>query len=100
MLWLSFNGRAIAYLEIEDYETAISWSQKAIQSPNALIFAHIYQIIALTRLDRIEEARAATKEVLRIRPDFSLKVIPRLAEADPKLTDVYIEDLRKAGLPE
>ena len=55
---------------------------------------------SLSRLERIEEARAAAREVLRIRPEFSLKVTQGLASVDPNLMDAYIEDLRKAGVPE
>ncbi len=100
MLWLSYGGRAIAYFGIEDYETAHFWTQKSIESPNALINAHVYHIIALVRLDRIEEARGAARAVLRKRPEFSLKATQRLSAVDPRLTDAYKEDLRKAGLPE
>ena len=59
---------------------------------------------------RRSEARAAASEVPRISPDLSLpdlslpdlslKVTRMGAAADPKLTDVYIEDFRKAGRPE
>jgi hypothetical protein len=48
----------------------------------------------LLELDRDEEARAETAEVLRFNPRFS----PRSIFKDPALNERYIADLRKAGL--
>jgi hypothetical protein len=55
------------------------------------------------RLCRLDEARAAVKTFLENSPDYSIEKM-RLNIAgkyeDPNVPERYIEDLRKAGLPE
>jgi len=62
-------------------------------------YTRLQLIRAYIKMDKDKEARAEAAEVLRIDPQFSLeafaKSIPRSAGVDD-----WINDLRKAGLPE
>jgi adenylate cyclase len=56
---------------------------------------------ASARLGRMDEARAAAAEVMRIEPGFCVSTeMQRLPFVDCKDAERYAEDLQKAGLPE
>jgi predicted Zn-dependent protease len=56
---------------------------------------------ASARLGRMDEARAAAAEVMRIEPGFCVSTeMQRLPFVDGKDAERYAEDLQKAGLPE
>jgi tetratricopeptide (TPR) repeat protein len=55
----------------------------------------------LGRTGRMEAAKAAAAEVLRINPDFSIsEYVGNLSYRDPAEITHFEEGLRKAGLPE
>lgn len=52
------------------------------------------------QLDRMEEARAAADQILRLQPEFSISTMKLLlAAAAPDCTERMLDGLRKAGLP-
>ena len=55
---------------------------------------------ALAHLGRVEEARAEIAEVLKRQPDLSLARSRLSSFRHPWMYDLYLEGLRKAGLPE
>ena len=56
---------------------------------------------ASARLGRMDEARAAAAEVMRIEPEFCISTaMERVPYVDCKDAEHIAEDLRKAGLPE
>lgn len=62
-----------------------------------------YRLLAATyaQLGRLEEARQAARELLKINPDFSIeRYSARAPYLDKALMAKYIEGLRLAGLPE
>ena len=49
-------------------------------------------------LGRLEQGRAAVKDVLRLQPKFSLSAIRQFfAPADPAFVERFIDGLRKVG---
>ena len=50
-------------------------------------------------LGREEEARAEVAEILRVNPNYSLKVIQDAPWKDPTQLERWLNNLRKAGLP-
>jgi adenylate cyclase len=98
---LYLNLLASAYRDIENYEPAMEWAEKAVQKnpQNVLSRQTLCSIYCLA--DRMDEARAQAAEIMRIDPKFSVK---RLAKTDPTKNQVvkmrFIDALRKAGLPE
>lgn len=61
--------------------------------------SHRVLIVALVRLDRIEEARAATARLLNIVPDSRIGAI-RPPSRIPGFAERFLSDLRLAGYPE
>jgi len=85
--------------EAGHYEEAIAMHKKAIEKePNDLI-AHVGLTAHYSYAGRMDEARAAAREVLRINPNFSAdkfgKVMPN---KDPAVTARLVEALKRAGL--
>jgi tetratricopeptide (TPR) repeat protein len=85
----------------EQYDEAITAWKKALNLSPDYLNAHTFLAASYSSLDRQAEAAAAAKEVLRIKPKFSLesyaKRLPYKNKADIEL---YVDALRKAGLPE
>ena len=83
------------------YEEAIAQAQKATeQEPNDLI-SWITLVSSLSLEGREEDARTAAKEILRIKPNFSVGSYEKRApQKDRATVKRYCDALRAAGLPE
>jgi len=97
--YFTMLGRS--YMQKGQYEEALTEFKKALhRSPDALT-NHRYLTAIYVLLDRQEEAEAAAKKVLELHPSFSVKryakIVPYKNPADLKL---FVDALRKAGLPE
>ena len=91
----------IAYQNNGQYEKAIEMCKKALSGNPDMLSAYLTLATSYTLLNRIEDARKAVEEILRIQPDFSLeyhaKTVPY---KNQEKLDRYINALRKAGLAE
>ena len=82
------------------YEEAITTLKKVItRNPNHLS-AHNDLAVIYIDLGREEEARAEVAETLRVNPEYSLKVIQSVPFKDPAEAKRWLDNLRRAGLPE
>jgi tetratricopeptide (TPR) repeat protein len=82
------------------YEEALTTMKKMNARPNR---ARVIVAAAYVRLDRLDEAQAVVKTILENNPDYSLETLREYLAVryeDPTVPERYIEDLRKAGLPE
>ncbi len=100
--WGFFSYRSLAHLFMKQHEAAVKWANKAIRVPNCHYWANAHLVSALGHLGRIDEARAAVKELLRRKPEFScsfarthLFYIKSSAQIEH-----YLDGLRKAEVPE
>jgi adenylate cyclase len=83
------------------YQEAIVSLKKSLKDRPNDLFTHLYLAVTYISLGRQDEARAESKEVLRIHPKFSLEHFAKtLPYKDQSLVDNTIARLRKAGLPE
>ena len=83
------------------YDKAISVLQEAAERNP--VFDRIHLLLAATygQLGKIEDADWAVTEALFINPEISITVEQKNANYKrPKDFDLYIDGLRKAGLPE
>jgi adenylate cyclase len=100
---LEYRNLALAYSSVGRYDDAITEYKKALHTNPNDWAVHFGMVGAYTRLNRKEEARIAAKELLRVRPDFSLDwlaetIVPMYAkECRSKIND-DIEFLRKADV--
>jgi adenylate cyclase len=90
-----------AYFMTSQYDESIEIWKKALHiSPNYLN-AHLFLAACYSCLGRDAEATAATKEVLRINPKFTIdSYAKRLRYKDKADIEREVDALRKAGLPE
>jgi len=90
-----------AFVGLGRYEDAEYWARKAVRQPSATFWCDLALISALGYLGREDEARLALQELYRKKPDYSLE---QYARDDFVLTpaahQLFVEGLRKAGLPE
>jgi adenylate cyclase len=97
------GGIAIAHLFARRYEQALDWSVRALSEEPGYPTALRTKAIACAHLDRIEEARDTVRELLDAQP---WNTLARTAQFYARLfgsqeaAAIYIEGLRKAGLPE
>jgi adenylate cyclase len=96
-----FHWLGRAYFMTGQYDKAIATWKKALHVGPNYLPAHAFLAACYSSLDRHAEATAASKEVLRINPKFSLesyaKTLPYKNKVD---IERYVAALRKAGLPE
>jgi adenylate cyclase len=88
----------MAFIELGRFDEAIVAGKKAQrQNPS---FSGVYRCLAsaFAHLGRDAEARAAAARLLEVDPAFTISAfIARVGSSKMKL---YVEGLRKAGLPE
>jgi adenylate cyclase len=94
------NSLGWAYRKEGQYEDAIKAVKRALTINPKFYVAHLTLIANYGRLGRDSEAKAAIKEFLSLYPEFT--ITERLTkpgfDKDRAVFDLYIADLRKAGL--
>jgi adenylate cyclase len=101
MSWSMYYGTALAQFGAGRYEQAIAQANKSLQlRPDQSITLRVLAA-SLAHLDRIDEARAAFREMRRIQPEFSMDVVKLIfSNSPPGFLERYIEGLRRAGWEE
>jgi len=83
------------------HQEAIEWLERCRESKPDYNLAHRGLAASYAIVGRLEEARAALEEELRLEPDISIEKIRfELSAMDPDFLDRYCDALRKAGMPE
>ena len=91
----------IAALVSEHYEEYLESAKRLTEAAPDFIAGWKHLVAAYALLDRLDEAKAALDQVLRLSPDAGLEMIRRTTPiALPEIKERYMEGLRKAGLPE
>ncbi len=82
------------------YEESIAWA--AVAARSAPSHASIPRILAVTlfEAERLDEARAAAEQLMRMSPSFRISRIDELIPASPALLPRYVAALRALGVPE
>jgi tetratricopeptide (TPR) repeat protein len=98
--WAFYSYRALAHLFRHEFDQAATWARNALRVPNAQHWARAHLVSALGHLGDEAQAAGALKELLEIKPAFSLEFAKKhlfyLKRADQLA--LYLEGLRKAGL--
>jgi len=93
------NVLAGAYRDLEKYEEAMEWGEKAVQQNPRNTLSRITLCSIYSLVGRMDEAHAQVKEIMRLNPNISLEGFTR---GDPQKNQVtkkrYIDALQKAGL--
>jgi TolB-like protein len=98
LLFATFAGMSIAFISLRRFDEAVSTAGKAIRQNPLFPFTYRCLASALAHLAREEEAREAVATLLELDPDFRLS--ERIARGDALGLRLYVDGLRKAGVPE
>lgn len=94
-------ARVVAALIADLPEEHLAKSREFTDGAPDIVAGWRHVAVAYVRLDRLDEARAAIAQVLRISPDDSLELVSRtIPIAKPEIRDMFLNYLRTAGLPE
>ncbi len=92
---------ACAEFGAENYTESVKWAKLATSAMREFPGAWRYLAASLGHLDRLEEARAAVAQLLRVMPHDNLQAVhARLPAVHPARMEQFVDGLRKAGLPE
>jgi len=96
-----FNMLGIAYRSVNQYEDAITACEKMVHmNPNSLP-SYITLASCHSLLNQMDQARQYVTEILRIEPEYSVgQFALTMPFKDKEELELYLEALRKAGLPE
>jgi adenylate cyclase len=96
------NGIAGAHLGAGRYEEALDWADRTLREEPGYRGALMNKVVACAHLDRIEEARAALRQLIESQPGLTIGRFRALWSRafSPEKTAMFVEGLRKAGLPE
>jgi adenylate cyclase len=98
LLFATFAGISAALIGLGRFDEAVSAARKAIRLNPLFAFTHRCLASALAHLERDAEASEAVARLLELDPDF--RISERVGRGDALGLRVYIDGLRKAGVPE
>lgn len=91
----------IAYRKAGRHEEAVNVCIRLIQLKPNYIYPHLTLAASFAEMDKMEEARAEIKEVLRINPKYNIEIVPQsFPWKDQGELERLSDSLLKAGLPE
>jgi adenylate cyclase len=101
MIWFFHQAMALAHFTAGQYEHTVEWAQRTLQRKPDLAITYRLLAASYGQLGRIDEAKRALDQALRLTPEFSLSAVRLIAgSADPGFRERLIDSLRKAGLKE
>jgi TolB-like protein/class 3 adenylate cyclase len=96
----AWAGLACAHNVLEDFETGYEWAARALESETAM-YSLAYLVINAVPAGRMQEARAAVRKMLDLKPTVKLSDARQLCHTrDEDWSDRMMDSFRKAGLPE
>jgi len=94
-------GLGNAHFAARRFEDAVAVARRQVAVNSSYYGSRVLLAAALAHLDRLEEARAALAEALRLNPALTVaRMRRRPVLPDSALADLLISGLRKAGMPE
>jgi adenylate cyclase len=99
--WGFAGGIAVACMIEGRYEQAIEWADRCLNENDRFTIALRVRVASCAHLGRSPEARQCLARLLAVDPGLTIARVKDYTTFLPRETvDVYLEDLRKAGLPE
>ena len=101
LLWVLFGGLAHAHLAAGHLEAAIEWADRALHAQPRMPAVVAIKAAACAHLGRSADASACIKRLRELHPGATIRGGETFAKQfSPEVFAVWIEGLRKAGLPE
>jgi adenylate cyclase len=97
----TMSAMGFAYMMAGRFGEALDWTRRALRERPTFAPALRFQAVSLAELGRIEEARETVTRLLELEPNLTLAVLHRRAPiGNSRLMNLFLNGLRKAGLPE
>lgn len=93
-------GIATAHFFRHEFEETIYWARRGMAETTVNAVARRFIAAALAHLGRKSEARSEICELLKVQPNSCLERSRKSSYRHQWMLDLYIDGLRKAGLPE
>ncbi|GGC82380.1 adenylate/guanylate cyclase domain-containing protein [Chelatococcus reniformis] len=88
-------------LMAERFDEALEWTSRALRARPTFAPALRFHAVALAEVGRLNEARDAVARLLVLEPGLTASSLRRRAPVpDARLMGIYLEGLRRAGLPD
>jgi adenylate cyclase len=97
-LFSTFTGMGVAFIGLGRFDEAVAAAKKALRKDQTFANAYLCLAAALAHLGRDAEARKTVAQLLEIEPHF--RISEWVARTGQWQAQMYIDGLRKAGLPE
>jgi TolB-like protein len=99
--WAFYAYRALAHLFACQFDLALDWARQSTRVPSCHYWPFSHRVCALGHLQRRDEMDAAVEELLERRPGFTCDLArQRLFYIKNRShLDIYLQGLRKAGIP-
>ncbi|GLR88605.1 adenylate/guanylate cyclase domain-containing protein [Bradyrhizobium iriomotense] len=97
-IFLMFTGMGIAFIDLQRFDEAAAFARKALRKNQVSSMVYRCLAVALAHLGREAEAKEAVTHMLQLEPNF--RIAEWVARTSSSKLEVFIEGLRKAGLPE
>jgi TolB-like protein/DNA-binding SARP family transcriptional activator/Tfp pilus assembly protein PilF len=98
--FFTMRGLGLAYFFARRFEDTVFWENRVLRQQPDDNSAKRYLAASLAHLGRITEAQEVVMDLLRSQPNSSLSLSRLNTFQHSWMKDLYIEGLRKAGLPE
>jgi TolB-like protein/Tfp pilus assembly protein PilF len=100
--WAFHAYRALAHLLAGQYEQAVDWAGRAARIPNCHYWPYVHRVAALGYMDDAEKLHEAVQALDNMRPGFTCRMARHrlFYLKDARQLDLYVDGLRRAGLPE
>jgi len=100
--WAFLTYGALALIFKQDFETALEWAERARILPNCQYWTTAHMVVALAHLNRLDEAEKIVQQLMMEKPKFSCSFARRklFYLKLPEQIELYIDGLRKAGVPD
>jgi adenylate cyclase len=99
--FFTMSAMGFAYMTLGRFGEALDWTRRALRERPTFGPALRFRAICLAELGRIDEAQATVARLLELEPSLTLSVLrARVPIRNSRLMDLFINGLRKAGLPE
>jgi adenylate cyclase len=101
--YLFAAGIALAHLGAGRYEEALQWVDRSSRELPRYVTSLRLKVVLCAHLGRMEEARYWLRQMLDLQPDMTIAWFEEYTAAmrlRPEILSIYVEGLRKAGLPE
>jgi TolB-like protein/tetratricopeptide (TPR) repeat protein len=99
--FVCMSALGCAYLMSGRFEEGLTWTTRALRERPAFAPALRFHAVCQAELGRLEEARETVDHLIKIEPGLRLATLrQRVPIFDARSLDIFLQGLRKAGLPE